>query len=125
MITMESARLGSRMIGFGSLLELNHSKSTINHHFNQLYPTFKDITLYNNADYDEDSTLISTQVIIQSNGSVTWLSTSIYRSTCSINIEYFPFDTQNCSLSFGICQACLLKLNYFTFVFKSKLDLRW
>ena len=53
----------------------------------------KDITLYNNADATSLS-LQSTHMIITSDGNVTWLSTSIFRSSCSMNVRYFPFDTQ-------------------------------
>ena len=62
---------------------------------------FKDVLLYNNADSLVTLGQISTQLIITSNGNVTWLSTSILRSSCAINARFFPFDIQNCSLIFG------------------------
>ncbi len=38
---------------------------------------------------------ISTHMIIDSHGNVTWLSTSIFKSSCSINVRDFPFDKQS------------------------------
>ena len=34
-------------------------------------------------------------------GNVTWLSMVIFKSSCAIDVKYFPFDTQNCSLDFS------------------------
>ncbi|PAV80007.1 hypothetical protein WR25_07714 isoform B [Diploscapter pachys] len=35
------------------------------------------------------------------NGNITWIPPAIIRSSCSIDIELFPFDTQHCSMKFG------------------------
>jgi len=32
--------------------------------------------------------------VVQSDGSVLWIPPAIYKSTCSIDITYFPFDIQ-------------------------------
>ena len=53
----------------------------------------KDIQLYNNAD-TSSLTFESTQMIIKSDGNITWLATGIFDSSCSIDVHYFPFDTQ-------------------------------
>ncbi|CAF3237092.1 unnamed protein product [Rotaria socialis] len=60
-----------------------------------------DIVLYNNADNLAALSQISTNVMVSSEGIVTWLSTSIFRSSCSIDVRYFPFDEQNCTLKFA------------------------
>ena len=69
---------------------------------------------------------ISTNVIVQFNGNVTWLSTVIFKSSCSILVKYFPFDEQICDMifaswTFGLKQFINLKnfnykvLNFFKF----------
>ena len=47
------------------------------------------------------ATAISTNAIVKFNGNVTWLSTVIYKSSCSINVRYFPFDEQTCEMIFA------------------------
>lgn len=69
-----------------------------------------DIQLYNNADI-ESLTLLSTQLIVTSNGNVSWLSSAIFQSSCMINVRYFPFDVQNCSLTFASWTFDASKLN--------------
>ena len=50
----------------------------------------KDIILNNNADALASLSLISTHMIVTNNGNVTWLSSGIFRSSCLINVKYFP-----------------------------------
>ncbi|KAL1510068.1 hypothetical protein ABEB36_004723 [Hypothenemus hampei] len=60
-----------------------------------------DLILYNNADPQYQSSVINTNVIVSSNGQVVWLSHGIYRSSCDINVEYFPFDVQSCHMKWS------------------------
>uniref|UniRef100_A0A8L8KB14 Acetylcholine receptor subunit alpha-type unc-63 n=1 Tax=Heligmosomoides polygyrus TaxID=6339 RepID=A0A8L8KB14_HELPZ len=59
-----------------------------------------DILLYNNADGEPHIT-ISSLVLVDHKGTVLWQPPSIYKSLCPINIEYFPYDSQECHLKFG------------------------
>jgi hypothetical protein len=45
---------------------------------------YKDVILYNNADALSSLSLISTNMIITSNGNVTWLSAGIFRRYLSV-----------------------------------------
>ncbi|XP_065556207.1 neuronal acetylcholine receptor subunit alpha-10-like isoform X4 [Artemia franciscana] len=60
-----------------------------------------DIILYNNADSLYNSAVLSTNVIVSSDGNLTWLSSAIFKSSCAINVEYFPFDEQRCTMKFS------------------------
>ncbi|CAF1348277.1 unnamed protein product [Rotaria magnacalcarata] len=60
-----------------------------------------DIVLYNNADNLASLSQISTNVMVSFEGTVTWLSTGIFKSSCPIDVRYFPFDEQNCTLKFA------------------------
>uniref|UniRef100_A0A8B9QJP8 Cholinergic receptor nicotinic delta subunit n=1 Tax=Apteryx owenii TaxID=8824 RepID=A0A8B9QJP8_APTOW len=39
-------------------------------------------------------------VLVYNTGYVYWLPPAIFRSTCPINVDFFPFDWQNCTLKF-------------------------
>lgn len=45
--------------------------------------------------------LFDTKVIISSDGMITWLSPNLIKSSCKINVRYFPWDMQTCYLKFG------------------------
>ncbi|XP_071442315.1 acetylcholine receptor subunit alpha-like [Hetaerina americana] len=59
-----------------------------------------DIVLYNNADGNFEVTL-ATKATIYHDGLVEWKPPAIYKSSCEIDVEYFPFDEQTCVLKFG------------------------
>ncbi|KAG9351584.1 hypothetical protein JZ751_022835 [Albula glossodonta] len=58
-----------------------------------------DIVLENNIDGKFDVAYYA-NVLIYSDGSMYWLPPAIFRSTCAIEITFFPFDWQNCTLVF-------------------------
>lgn len=70
-----------------------------------------DVVLYNNADVSSAVTSVSSNVIIEATGNVTWLSMSIFRSSCSIDVKYFPYDIQNCTMEFASWTYGMDKLN--------------
>ena len=43
----------------------------------------------------------NTKATLKSSGEVEWSCPMIFRSSCQIDVTYFPYDTQNCSLTFG------------------------
>ncbi|KAM9826715.1 neuronal acetylcholine receptor subunit alpha-3 [Syngnathus typhle] len=59
-----------------------------------------DIVLYNNAvgDFQVDD---KTKALLRYNGEVTWIPPAIFKSSCKIDVTYFPFDYQNCTMKFG------------------------
>ncbi|XP_060777454.1 neuronal acetylcholine receptor subunit beta-2 [Neoarius graeffei] len=58
-----------------------------------------DVVLYNNADGMYEVSFYS-NAVVSYDGSVFWLPPAIYKSACKIEVKHFPFDQQNCTLSF-------------------------
>ncbi|XP_050709550.1 acetylcholine receptor subunit alpha-like 1 isoform X1 [Eriocheir sinensis] len=59
-----------------------------------------DIVLYNNADGNYEVTIM-TKAVLHYDGRVTWKPPAIYKSSCEIDVEFFPFDQQTCFMKFG------------------------
>uniref|UniRef100_A0A8C3U5R1 Neuronal acetylcholine receptor subunit alpha-10 n=1 Tax=Catharus ustulatus TaxID=91951 RepID=A0A8C3U5R1_CATUS len=59
-----------------------------------------DIILYNNADEHFGGSM-ETNVVLRSDGHIMWDSPAITKSSCRVDVSYFPFDGQQCSLTFG------------------------
>ncbi|KAF6083814.1 cholinergic receptor nicotinic beta 3 subunit [Phyllostomus discolor] len=59
-----------------------------------------DIVLFENADGRFEGSLM-TKVIVKSNGTVVWTPPASYKSSCTMDVTFFPFDRQNCSMKFG------------------------
>uniref|UniRef100_A0A1I8I6M2 Neur_chan_LBD domain-containing protein n=1 Tax=Macrostomum lignano TaxID=282301 RepID=A0A1I8I6M2_9PLAT len=60
-----------------------------------------DLVLYNNAGGDWDLRSSANKVSVFSDGTVQWKPPIIFKSQCDIDVEFFPFDTQNCTLKLG------------------------
>ncbi|XP_026218986.1 neuronal acetylcholine receptor subunit alpha-2-like [Anabas testudineus] len=59
-----------------------------------------DIVLYNNAD-GEFAITHMTKAQLFHTGRVRWVPPAIYKSSCSIDVTFFPFDQQSCKMKFG------------------------
>ncbi|XP_015235737.1 PREDICTED: neuronal acetylcholine receptor subunit alpha-9-II-like isoform X1 [Cyprinodon variegatus] len=59
-----------------------------------------DLVLYNKAD-DDFSGPMDTNVKLRYNGELTWDAPAITKSSCVVDVSYFPFDSQECNLTFG------------------------
>ncbi|XP_010072626.1 PREDICTED: neuronal acetylcholine receptor subunit alpha-10-like, partial [Pterocles gutturalis] len=44
---------------------------------------------------------METNVVLRSDGRITWDSPAITKSSCKVDVSYFPFDGQRCDLTFG------------------------
>lgn len=60
-----------------------------------------DIDLLNRVEGSDEIGSAETRVQVDSKGNVWWLLPSVFRSSCIIDIRYFPFDDQICSLMIG------------------------
>ncbi|XP_021700030.1 neuronal acetylcholine receptor subunit alpha-7 isoform X2 [Aedes aegypti] len=59
-----------------------------------------DVLMYNSADEGFDGTY-HTNVVVKNNGSCLYVPPGIFKSTCKIDITWFPFDDQHCEMKFG------------------------
>ncbi|KAM9811437.1 neuronal acetylcholine receptor subunit alpha-10-like isoform 3-T4 [Syngnathus typhle] len=59
-----------------------------------------DIVLYNNAD-DHFTGSMDTNVVIRHDGQIMWDSPAITKSSCKVDVSFFPFDAQQCRFTFG------------------------
>ncbi|KAJ9585091.1 hypothetical protein L9F63_020569, partial [Diploptera punctata] len=64
-----------------------------------------------NADGNFEVTL-ATKATIYHQGLVEWKPPAIYKSSCEIDVEYFPFDEQTCVLKFGSWTYDGFKMSY-------------
>ena len=58
------------------------------------------IIKYFSADGNYEVTIM-TKAILHYTGRVKWNPPAIYKSYCGIDVEYFPFDEQECMMKFG------------------------
>ncbi|NWJ05353.1 ACH10 protein, partial [Crypturellus undulatus] len=59
-----------------------------------------DIVLYNKAD-EQLSGPTETNVVLRSDGRIVWDAPAITKSSCKVDVSFFPFDGQQCRLTFG------------------------
>ncbi|XP_062709117.1 neuronal acetylcholine receptor subunit alpha-9-II-like [Aedes albopictus] len=58
------------------------------------------LNICNHADEGFDGTY-PTNVVVRNNGSCLYVPPGIFKSTCKIDITWFPFDDQRCEMKFG------------------------
>ncbi len=73
------------------------------------YLWLPDIMLYNSA--DTEVMLRDTNVVISSDGTISWYPHRSFRSTCSMSLQDFPFDRQECHMWFGSWTYPVSQLN--------------
>ncbi|VDM30250.1 unnamed protein product [Hydatigera taeniaeformis] len=59
-----------------------------------------DIVLFNNADGNYE-VVWQPNLLVHYDGSILWMPPAVYESSCAIDVEYFPFDEQECEMKFG------------------------
>jgi len=68
----------------------------------------------NSADEKFDGTY-QTNVVVRHNGTCLYVPPGIFKSTCKIDITWFPFDDQNCKMKFGSWTYNGFQVNSFIF----------
>ena len=46
-----------------------------------------------------------TYVMVHNDGQNTWINSATFKSTCNLNVQFFPFDKQQCNMVFGSMTA--------------------
>lgn len=59
-----------------------------------------DLVLYNNADGSYQITIM-TKATISYKGVITWEPPAVYKSSCDIDVQFFPYDVQTCRWRIG------------------------
>ena len=79
---------------FNKLVNLNLFVNVCTH----FLPLFSQ--LKNSADGNYEVTLL-TKALVYYTGKVSWKPPALFRSTCEIDVKWFPFDIQSCLMKFG------------------------
>ena len=62
-----------------------------------------DISLFSSSTFsagDKFNDFMVTNVIVNSDGLVLWLYPALIKTYCTLNVKYFPFDSQHCNITF-------------------------
>nr|CAI5824588.1 unnamed protein product [Callosobruchus analis] len=57
-----------------------------------------------------------TNVVVRNNGSCLYVPPGIFKSTCKIDITWFPFDDQRCEMKFGSWTYDGLQVSFYHFI---------
>ncbi|XP_061172026.1 acetylcholine receptor subunit beta-like 1 isoform X3 [Saccostrea echinata] len=70
-----------------------------------------DIVLFNNADGKYEVSYES-NILLSYDSLVYWIPPAIYKSSCTIDVQFFPFDQQICEMKFGSWTFTDKQLNF-------------
>lgn len=59
----------------------------------------RNVVSFNSADGRFEGTV--TKAVVKYDGTISWTPPANYKSACTIDVTFFPFDLQNCSMKFG------------------------
>ncbi len=62
---------------------------------------FIDFHFMSSSADDQFSSSMETNVVIRHDGQIMWDQPAITKSSCKVDVSYFPFDAQQCRLTFG------------------------
>lgn len=60
-----------------------------------------DITLYNNAEITDTKPFGVTNLLVSNDGNVIWVPPAELKVECPMDLSYWPYDSQKCTLMFG------------------------
>lgn len=63
---------------------------------------------------------LATKATLNYTGRVEWKPPAIYKSSCEIDVEYFPFDEQTCVMKFGSWTYDGFQVSFCLFYWKRK-----
>ena len=97
---VESIRIHPKLMWTPDLLMYNRLLSVYG--FDGFDPnhTIKSVIFATSADEKFDGTY-QTNVVVSHDGSCLYVPPGLFKSTCKIDITWFPFDDQQCDLKFG------------------------
>ena len=97
---VESIRIHPKLMWTPDLLMYNRLLS--GYGFDGFDPnhTIKSVIFATSADEKFDGTY-QTNVVVSHDGSCLYVPPGLFKSTCKIDITWFPFDDQQCDLKFG------------------------
>lgn len=71
------------------------------HYFTLFISIFKKYIRFSHSADGEYVVTTMTKAVLHHSGKVLWTPPAIFKSSCEIDVRYFPFDQQTCFLKFG------------------------
>ena len=69
--------------------------------FRSIRRSFSSLRLFLHSAVGDFQVDDKTKALLRYNGDITWIPPAIFKSSCKIDVTYFPFDYQNCTMKFG------------------------